>query len=133
MGVIKFTQKDLDKNRPFEAGWRPITITGNTERLSKKKDSMNHIIQLDVDIDGEIRDFEHTFSEKAIGMMEPFISAMLGKPAEVGVDYDLDAFTGLTGFAEFTKEIYKDASNPNDRGRPVNRIIGWANKDNPPF
>ena len=65
--------------------------------------------------------------------MEPFVTAALGKPAEVGTDYEDSAFVGVEMFAEFTKEIYKDASNPNDRGRPVNRVIGWASKDNPPF
>ena len=134
LGVIKFTQKDLDRNRPFEAGWKQIKITGNVDRLSKKKDSINHVVQLEVALDdGEVREFEHTFSEKAIGMMEPFITAMIGHPAETDVDYDLDAFTGSEGFAEFTKEIFKDPNNPNDRGRPVNKIVGWANKDNPPF
>ena len=133
MGVIKFSQKNLDRNRPFEAGWRPVKVTAVAERLSKKKDSINHVITLDVDVEGDNREHEHTFSEKAIGMMEPFISAVLGKPVEAEVEYDDSAFVGVELFAEFTKEIYKDANNPNDHGRPVNKVIAWASKDNPPF
>lgn len=133
MGVIKFTQKDLDRNRPFEAGWRAVKVLSFIERLSKGKDSINHVYGLEVDVDGELREFEQTFNDKAIGFMEPFISAILRKPVEANVDYNEHAFIGGELFAEFTKEIYKDAKNPNDRGRPVNKAIGWASKDNPPF
>ena len=133
MGVIKFTQKDLDRNRPFEAGWKPVKVLSIIERLSKKKDSMNQVVTLDVTLDEDSREHEHTFSEKAIGMMEPFISACLGKPVEAGVEYPTEAFVGSELFAEFTKEIFKDQANPNDRGRPINKVIGWASKDNPPF
>jgi hypothetical protein len=86
-----------------------------------------------VDLEGDTREFEHNFNEKAIGFAEPFISACLNAPVEADTDYDLTAFVNLEIYAEFTKEIYKDANNPNDRGRPVNKIIGWSSLDNPPF
>ena len=82
MGVIKFSQKDLDRNRPFEAGWRAVKVLSFNERLSKAKDSINHVYGLELDVDGELREFEQTFNDKAIGFMEPFISAILRKPVE---------------------------------------------------
>ena len=134
MGVIRFTQKDLDAGKPFEAGWRPVKILGEQDKLTKAKDSINHIITLEVTLDGnEVREFEHNFSDKAPGFARDFIGICLGKDPEIGIDYDLSKFVGLELFAEFSKEIYKDAKNPNDRGRPVNKIVGWASKDNPPF
>jgi hypothetical protein len=133
MGVIRFSQKDLDRNRPFDAGWRAIKILGEKDQLSKKKDSVNHIITLEVQVDEDMREFEHNFSDKAPGFAEPFIKACLSKDPEANQDYDLSQFVGCELYAEFTKEIYKDASNPNDHGRPINKIIGWASKDNPPF
>lgn len=133
MGVIKFTQKDLDRNRPFESGWRSVKVLSIVERMSKKKDSINHVVNLEVTLDEDTREVEHTFSEKAIGMMEPFIAACLGQPAEAGIEYDEAAFVNCELYAEFSKEIFKDPNNPNDRGRPVNKVIGWANKNNPPF
>lgn len=133
MGVIKFTQKDLDRNRPFEAGWRPVKVLAMAERMSKKKDSINHVVSLEVDVDGDKREHDHTFSEKAIGMMEPFIAAVVGGPVEADVEYDEASFVGSDLFAEFSKEIFKDPTNPNDRGRPINKVVAWASKDNPPF
>lgn len=133
MGVIRFTQKDLDRSKPFEAGWRPVKITAIVEKLSKKKDSINNVLTVDVDVDGDTRSIEHTINEKANFSAQPLIEAVTKGPVEAGVDYDLAAFVGVELFAEFSKEIYKDANNPNDRGRPINKIIGWASKDNPPF
>lgn len=134
MGVIKFTQKDLDRNRPFDAGWRSVTVTAAIERLSKKKDSMNHVVTFEVDLDDDDkREFEHNFSEKAIGMAEPFISACIGDNVSANTEYRTEMLIGSKLFAEFSKEIFKDPMNPNDRGRPVNKIVGWASKDNPPF
>jgi len=133
MGVIKFTQKDLDRNNPWEAGWREVEVVAIAEKLSKKKDSINKVVTFKVDVDGEEREIDHTFSTKAIGMMAPFIEAVTGSPVVAEVEYDESTFVGVKLYIEFTKEIYKDANNPNDRGRPVNKAINFAHHSNPPF
>jgi hypothetical protein len=133
MGVIRFTQKDLDRNRPWDAGWRECEVTGITEKMAKKKDSINKVVSFKVDVDGEERSYDHTFSEKAMGMMAPFVAAVTKAEVSAEVEYEEASFVGTKLFVEFTKEIYKDANNPNDRGRPVNKAINFASTDNPPF
>jgi hypothetical protein len=133
MGVIRFTQKDLDRNRPWEPGWRECEVIGIAEKMSKKKDSINKVVSLKVDVEGEEREYDHVFSTKALGMMAPFIAAVTSAEVSAEVDYDEATFVGSKLFVEFTKEIYKDANNPNDRGRPVNKAISFASMENPPF
>ena len=134
MGVIRFTQKDLDRNRPFEPGWKKCEVVGMAEKLSKKKDSINRVVSFKVGLgEDDERSYDHTFSEKALGMMEPFIAAALNVVIDAETDYDESLLIGKQLWIEFTKEIYKDANNPNDRGRPVNRAIAFASLDNPPF
>lgn len=133
MGVIRFTQKDLDRNHPWAPGWRECEVVAILEKMAKKGDSINKVVTCKVDVEGEDREYDHTFSTKALGMMAPFVEAVTGEPVSAEVDYDEATFVGAKLFIEFTKEIYKDANNPNDRGRPVNKAIGFAHISNPPF
>lgn len=133
MGVIRFTQKDIDRNKPWEAGWKECEVVSIVEKISKKGDSINKIVTLKFDLDGEEREYNHTFSTKAIGMMAPFIEAVTKAPVSADIEYEESTFIGSKLYVEFSKEIYKDANNPNDRGRPVNRAITFTSIDNPPF
>lgn len=133
MGVIRFTQKDLERDKPFDPGWKRCKVTANIEKMSKNKESINNVVTFEFDVEGEPRTYDHYFNEKANFSAKPYIEACVKAPVEVDVDYDMNAFVGCELFVEFSKEIYKNPANPNDRGRPINKAINFASLDNPPF
>lgn len=135
MPIVKITKKDLDRNKPFEPGYRLCTQKGTREELTKDKKSINILVDFEVKIDEEndTREFTKYFSTKALGMLEPYIAAIQDAPVEPDKEVNLDLFNNCQVYIEFSKEIVRNPSNPNDHGRPMNQIINWSPKSNPPF
>lgn len=134
MSVIKFTQQDLDRIKPFDPGFKLCKVTSYREELSRAKDSVNHVFELDVNLEnGETRQFTLYFSEKALSMIIPFLQAVYDTEVVAGKEYDLSKCVGCELYVEFTKEPWKNPKTPNAREIIVNRAVAFQPKSNPPF
>lgn len=119
MPIINLTAADRAKNKTIEAKWYPATVKKISDlKTSKGGDSMNVDITFLIEtpeIDG--KEIDRTFNSKAMGMIDPFLSACNnGVEVDLGA-IDLSKFEGRKIDVKVDIETYE--------GRLINRVNGF--------
>lgn len=114
MAKFRVSQEDINRTKLVDPGlWYPCKVTGVSEKLSAKGDSMNTTVDLLVTsgpFAGVI--FYRLFNEKAPGMVIPFLKAF-GVEVVPDEEYDLNAtidrFVNVfVNHREYNGKMYND-------------------------
>lgn len=130
---ISIPKSDLAKGIPISNGWHEFEIDKPFVRPTKDGQSVNYIIPLKLIGDPNERVIEHLFSAKALGMMAPFVAALVGKTVQEvlnsitsGVlNFDLENQVGRKVMAKVEQKEYE--------GRIQSKIVDWAAQGKVPF
>jgi hypothetical protein len=119
MPIINLTAADRAKNKTIESKWYPALVKNISDlKASAKGDSMNVVVTFLIDtpeVDG--KEIERAFNSKAMGMIDPFLTACNdGKEVDLG-QVDLSKFEGKKIDVKVDIETYE--------GRLKNAVNGW--------
>jgi hypothetical protein len=150
MGLLKITNKEIEKAKRPEEGWYLAEVVEVEEKLAKPKankpQGMNsvHTLQLMEYVDnGKHVSVEELEKEKQVyiplgdvnkSFVFPYIEAVQEKPIEELADVDLDLekdFKGKKLYVHVTHTIYK--KNETDKGQPSWEIDTYQPASQVPF
>lgn len=122
--IIKLTKSDLLKGQPIPPKWYEATVRKVEHKPSKDNQSLNYVYTFIIP-SADDAEIDHYFNSKALGMMAPFVSAVLKKSlAEIiesmengSLDYDTDMPIGKKLMVEVKNEPYE--------GRLTNKIAAF--------
>lgn len=115
MARFRITQEDINRTKLVDPGiWYPCKVTGVSEKLSNKGDSMNTNVDL-VITSGPFAGvvIYRTFNEKAPGAVIPYLKAF-GVEVVADEEYDLAATVDryvmvCVNHREYNGKLYNDA------------------------
>ncbi len=119
MPIINLTAADRAKNKTIESKWYPALVKSISDlKASKGGDSMNVTVNFLIDTpEVEGKEIERVFNSKAMGMIDPFLTACNGGvPVDLG-QIDLSIFEGKKIDVKVDLETYE--------GRLKNVVNGW--------
>lgn len=130
MPIIKITPAMKMASEAWKEGWVKLRLKEIISEPSANKDSVNFMpIFYDPETGKELSKYAYIMNNKNEAMfganLVPLAQAVLNRPVEVGEDVDPDKFREVDLWVELQKKPYK--------GKMVDAIVGFSNKDVVPF